>query len=357
MDKNYIYETIHSAGDRTPYTYLIGWSKLNIWYYGVRFAKGCHPSDLWIKYFTSSRIVKRFVLDNGPPDMISIDRVFNSIDDARLYEHRELTNLNAITRNDFLNKSSGLGIPPMPGYLNPFFGKTHSKETRIKISKANKGRIHTDEFCKKISEKLSGINHPFYGKKHNDETIEKMRKIKFGKKNPTISISEINPEAYKILTNKQILLEYKNLGKSSNFIAKELGVNSTTVRRYAAQYNIEFNSKTETPISEAVVAKLTDKNYLFTHIENGKTAIDVATDLGISQTSVLRYAKLIGVTFPRKPKNMDISNSSMIKLSDPQFFSECKANKLTFTDISKILGDVSAAYVGKKYRKLFNTRY
>ena len=80
MDKNYIYETIHSAGDRTPYTYLIGWSKLNIWYYGVRFAKGCHPSDLWIKYFTSSRIVKRFVLDNGPPDMISIDRVFNSID-------------------------------------------------------------------------------------------------------------------------------------------------------------------------------------------------------------------------------------------------------------------------------------
>ena len=39
--------------DRTPYTYLIGWSNLNKFYYGVRYGKGCHPSDLWVKYFGS----------------------------------------------------------------------------------------------------------------------------------------------------------------------------------------------------------------------------------------------------------------------------------------------------------------
>lgn len=43
-----------------PYTYLIGWSKLNKWYYGSRTAKNCHPSELWIKYFTSSKFVKEF---------------------------------------------------------------------------------------------------------------------------------------------------------------------------------------------------------------------------------------------------------------------------------------------------------
>jgi len=38
-----------------PYTYLIGWSNLNTWYYGRRTSKNCHPSDLWQKYFTSSK--------------------------------------------------------------------------------------------------------------------------------------------------------------------------------------------------------------------------------------------------------------------------------------------------------------
>lgn len=41
-----------------PYTYLIGWSKLNWWYYGAEFAKIkkiANPSNLWTTYFTSSK--------------------------------------------------------------------------------------------------------------------------------------------------------------------------------------------------------------------------------------------------------------------------------------------------------------
>lgn len=33
----------------TPYTYLIGWSKQNKFYYGRRTAKNCHPKEFWIK--------------------------------------------------------------------------------------------------------------------------------------------------------------------------------------------------------------------------------------------------------------------------------------------------------------------
>lgn len=49
----------------TPYTYLVGWSQLNKFYYGVRFAKNCTPSDLFTTYFTSSSIVKQYILDYG----------------------------------------------------------------------------------------------------------------------------------------------------------------------------------------------------------------------------------------------------------------------------------------------------
>ena len=47
-------EIIYTAGDRTPYTYLIGWSKLDKWYYGCRYGINCHPDDFWKTYFTSS---------------------------------------------------------------------------------------------------------------------------------------------------------------------------------------------------------------------------------------------------------------------------------------------------------------
>ena len=50
---------IYTAKDRTPYTYLIGWSNLGKWYYGVQYGKGVHPDNLWVTYFTSSSVVKK----------------------------------------------------------------------------------------------------------------------------------------------------------------------------------------------------------------------------------------------------------------------------------------------------------
>jgi hypothetical protein len=42
-----------------PYTYLIGWSKLNLWYYGSQYGKKAHPSNLWRTYFTSLEEVNK----------------------------------------------------------------------------------------------------------------------------------------------------------------------------------------------------------------------------------------------------------------------------------------------------------
>ena len=54
------------------------------------------------------------------------------------------------------------------GEGNPFYGKTHTEETKKKISENRKG-------------KNAGKNHHMYGKKHAEEALEKMSKNRTGK--------------------------------------------------------------------------------------------------------------------------------------------------------------------------------
>lgn len=106
----------HSAGDRTPYCYLIGWSKLNLWYYGRRTAKGCHPNEFWVTYFTSSRGPKRrsgkhsvesCVAENGPPDFIQIRKIFGSVELCKDWENRVLLRLRPTKTTQYINRSNG----------------------------------------------------------------------------------------------------------------------------------------------------------------------------------------------------------------------------------------------------------
>lgn len=93
-----------------PYTYLIGWSTHEVYYYGVRYANGCEPSELWTTYFTSSKHVKEFAKNNGDPDIVSIRKTFNDVDSARIWETKCLRRLKAKDRLDFLNKTDNISI-------------------------------------------------------------------------------------------------------------------------------------------------------------------------------------------------------------------------------------------------------
>ena len=90
------------------------------------------------------------------------------------------------------NKKSIESIEKIKGVDNPFYGKKHSDETKLKISNANKlnvgelnafyGKKHSDETKEKLSvigKELykSGKNKGFLGKKHSDETKLKMSLI------------------------------------------------------------------------------------------------------------------------------------------------------------------------------------
>jgi hypothetical protein len=124
-----------SKPEYTPYAYLIGWSKLNKWYYGVRYATkskclyktGAHPDDFWKTYFTSShKQVKPFREQHGEPDVVQIRRCFNNDKDASDWEQKVLKNINASKKEYFFNEKLIKGIR-REGKNNGMYGNHTSK--------------------------------------------------------------------------------------------------------------------------------------------------------------------------------------------------------------------------------------
>lgn len=163
-----------------PYTYLIGWSHLNKYYYGVRFAKNCRPEDLWVKYFTSSKKVKELRKIEGEPDIIEVRKIFTEGSKAIIWEEKVLKRLDVLNNDKWLNMNiSGAIAPHKAGLKNK--GRKRSKEsinkaieTRKKNNKPSplKGRKNPS-----ISKALKGKPSPHKGKKYgpiSEITKEKM---------------------------------------------------------------------------------------------------------------------------------------------------------------------------------------
>lgn len=110
-----------------PYTYLIGWSSLNKYYYGVRYVDGCDPSDLFIEYFTSSNLVLELYEAVGHPDIIEIRRTFETAQAAIAWEHKVLRRIGIGDGDKWLNRNVAGAI-------------IHTDDVRRKISEAKKGK-------------------------------------------------------------------------------------------------------------------------------------------------------------------------------------------------------------------------
>lgn len=158
-----------------PYTYLIGWPQLNTWYYGVRYCKGCRPSDLWTKYFTSSNRVKKFRVEHGEPDVIEIRKTFTDAESARLWEHKVLVRMGIKRDFRFLNSHDMIGFPIMKGDANP----AKMLEVRARLSKLKVGSSLGDESRTKISDTKirANIYKLFMNRKNLEIKRCKIRKI------------------------------------------------------------------------------------------------------------------------------------------------------------------------------------
>ena len=166
----------------TPYTYRITSKTAGQHYYGVRYAEkdnclyesGCHPDELWITYFTSSKLVKELIEKYGKNDFIvEIRKRFpNAPEKALLWEKKVLTKLGVLHRNDWLNRYvvESIIVPWNKGLKNPY-----SKETTEKRRESNLGQKRSLETRKKISDTRQG-------KKLTEAAKEKLRIYRTGKK-------------------------------------------------------------------------------------------------------------------------------------------------------------------------------
>ena len=183
--------------DRVPYTYIVRHKKTGKVYYGSRYAKGCHPDDLWKKYFTSSKDIQYYIKKYGKNSFdYKVRRIFNNVLKCQEWEYKVLKRLNAVDRDDFLNKSNGDGLIKTKNWLtkkayNRYLkltalghkGIPETEQTKERISngvkknwKLRKSKKDYKEYCKKIALRNSKYNWYTNGKDN--------LRLKFGKKPP-----------------------------------------------------------------------------------------------------------------------------------------------------------------------------
>ena len=160
-----------------PYTYLIGWKELNLYYYGVRYSNNCDPSDLFITYFTSCKKVKELYNNYGFPDIITIRKIFNDKESAIRWEAKVLQRLKVQTKPYWINRNVAGAFKNKPeDYKNIGIKISNTRKLR-KIQAWNKGLTkHTDDRVKKYSQTQKG-------RKMSEENRKKLRKPKSNTEN------------------------------------------------------------------------------------------------------------------------------------------------------------------------------
>jgi hypothetical protein len=156
----------------TPYTYLVGWSDHNLWYYGVRYAKDCNPADLWVSYFTSSTKIKEYRQSLGEPNIKQIRKIFNNSKSAKIWEDRVLARLNVRDNPKWINQSNNYSFATIDKSWND--GLTKETDSRLKsisnkISKKRKEKYwktgtyirSTDQIIKNRFDQITKNNTNF----------------------------------------------------------------------------------------------------------------------------------------------------------------------------------------------------
>lgn len=184
----------------TPYTYLIGWSKLNKWYYGARYAQGCNPIDLWKKYFTHSNAVKDLRNKIGEPDIVEVRKTFSNQIDCIEWESKVLRRIKAAQKDYFLNGHNA------KGFIS-YKTKEHKKKISISNSKPKTGKaLEASRNNAKIgSERRRGQKDSEETKRKRNQSVQKTMQSPEWKGRYKFNIYSVNGIEYigtKVITDK-----------------------------------------------------------------------------------------------------------------------------------------------------------
>jgi len=231
-----------------PYTYLIGWSSLNLYYYGVRFSKNCHPEDLFKTYFTSSQTVKEIILKYGNPNIIQIRKTFNDIKKARSWEHKVLRRLKVLTDSKWLNKTDNISIQ-------------HDKETISKM-KSNLKKTMISKYGVEYSSQRPEFKELLKQtklKKYGTPTFNNIEKQK------QTCLEKYGVEYYsqtKKCKQKKLKNSLKKYGTACPMNSKDIRKN--IIKNNLKKYGVEYYTQTEESkqrYKNAMIAKYGVDNY------------------------------------------------------------------------------------------------
>lgn len=142
-----------------PYTYLLKHKPTGHLYYGVRWARGCHPDEFWKTYFTSSKkLVPLYRTIYGDDCWeFEIRRTFKTPNDARVWEEKVLRRMRVLKKPElWLNRTNNKAIL---NEVSPrsMLGKKASIDTRNKMSNRRRGVKKTEVHRQKIGQAHVGM--------------------------------------------------------------------------------------------------------------------------------------------------------------------------------------------------------
>ena len=232
-----------------PYVYLIGWSELKMFYYGVRYSKYADPSDLYVTYKTSSKYVKLFTEQHSEPDIVQVRKVFDNGDhesdkiNAMSWESKVLRRMNAVSRSDFLNRWDNNMVSINLEGPFPFSDvKVQDKVDQTIRSKYNGRGSGSVE----IKEKVFATNEIKYGTHHtlHLESVSESRNNavmeKFGTDNPFKNpdkMAEIMKERYGVtnmMHDPAVKEKHKSIMAQKDWTARDEKAKKTRLEKYGS---------------------------------------------------------------------------------------------------------------------------
>jgi len=190
------------------------------------------------------RAMRKYGIDNFECKIIEI---CNSIEELNESETKWILKLGTFGKRGYNCTTGGEGF-------------TVSDDTKKKISKSRIGMKLSESHCVAISKRMMGENNPFYGKSHSKETIEKIKETlqgqMDGENNPfygkthTEETKKLLSENHKgkhagekhpgvKLTEKDVL-EIRNdilNGINRNYLAVKFNVSKGTINKIATREN------------------------------------------------------------------------------------------------------------------------
>lgn len=185
------------------FTYSIRQISTGLWYYGVRKST---VFDLGIVYFSSSKLVKRLILENGLSDFeFKVRKIFNSYEDGRRHETRFLQRVKAVANKKLLNQAISSPCVPKKDPVS-------EANRRQKISQHQEALWANDDYKK---------SHPF----NNVSIFEQSARGRKG--------ALARAEKYKTgeLTSKRKPLVYKEVTIIKNGVQKQVKSNQVPAYR------------------------------------------------------------------------------------------------------------------------------